>query len=233
MSVDRRSLDPEESAGKSPIQQLVEAFRRRDPDEFKKLVCHLERPLVAYLYWRHGPSWERACELAHDTIETACTSLRSGKNPKDPWPWLLGIANNHLEDRHVGKELPVQITDFNPVPDRHALNTFAKANTDLERQQVVWRNLPVFLELMHDAIDRMPTELAQVIGTLGALVEDDALGFDPHSDTIDALVGRLDLDHAEVSRINEALETFQQIAAALLTARIGPSKQNVDTSALV
>lgn len=191
MSVDQRSPEPEKPAGKSPIQQLVEAFRRRDPDEFKKLVSHFEHP------------------------------------------WLLGIATNHRGDRHVGKEFLVPRTDVNPVPDRRALYTFAEADTDLERQQIVWRNLPVFLELMHDAVDRMPTELAEVIGTLDVLIGDNILGFGPHSDTIDALVGRLNLDHAEASHIYEALETFGQIAAALLTARIGPTKQNVDISALV
>jgi DNA-directed RNA polymerase specialized sigma24 family protein len=112
--------------------------------------------------------------------------LRTGANPKDLRPWLFGIANDRLADQRVDEEFIVPDTDFNPVPDRCALNTFIEADTELERQQVVSRNLPVFLELMHNAVDGMPTKLREVIGTLVALTECHPLEFDQRGDTIDA-----------------------------------------------
>ncbi|MEV4756900.1 sigma-70 family RNA polymerase sigma factor [Micromonospora sp. NPDC049559] len=200
----------------------IAAFQAGDVEAFEWFVRFVQHRVAGYLCRKYQLDSDEAVELTQETLVAAWRSLRAGTTPQHPLPWLFTIADNKLRSyyRRAERKHVVLDGEQRDRADPHALAAFAEAEDRLVRDLTVRQNLPVFLDLVGDALRSLSARdretLTVHLSSPGQRLPD----AQARSATIDALVERVGVDRPEASRrLYEAMAALRRVAGALLMAR--------------
>ncbi|HVQ89654.1 MAG TPA: hypothetical protein VMU51_01340 [Mycobacteriales bacterium] len=147
------------------------AVRRGDRAAFATTVRHTQERIAGHLLGVLRLPAEQALRLTEQTVLDALRTAGQGAAIESPLARLFGTARARLDERlratfgHIaGLDLP-----FDPEPAGTVLPAFYAGDRRIDRHLAHRRDLPPFLELMHEAV-QTPVRLEALPAVAGVLL---------------------------------------------------------------
>jgi hypothetical protein len=196
--------EPEPASGAGGDQEdkaWLSAVGRGDRGAFDTIVRHTQERLAGHLLGALRLSREQALELTEQSVLDALETVGRGNAIESPLARLFSTARGRLRER-LGVtfgDIPGLDVAFDPEPDDGLLRAFYDGDRGVERQLIHRRNLPLFLELMYEAVQSLPTPQRTAVRARWSTAED----------------GELDWTQADGAVADQATRGFEHVHTAL------------------